>query len=234
MSIQSNNYLIVKFIVFLVVFLTGTGLKAQSRLGDPLEDSTIICHTSKHGYLYLGIDNYVSLHTENLPSADEYMLEANNGTIIPDSNELYLIIPERQGKVRMLLYKISETDTVLIGYQYFTVKMVPDPRLTLNRMPISTPTTLPKKLLMSCDSLGIFVSNDIPGSENWFKITEFTFGYNYGGYYISHKNISNKFTAETRHIIDLTGPDREVSIRPKVESEGNVKLELPIYRIKIY
>ena len=223
------------FIFFLFIFsFYVSELKCQTRLGDPLEENTIICHTSRHGYLYMGIDNYVSLNKSNVPSAENYLLQSNNGTVFPDSNDLYLIVPVRQGKVRMLVFTINVADTQLVGYHYFTVKKVPDPKLTLNQMPISTPTILPKKFLMSCDSIGIFISNDIPGSENWFRITEFTFGYNYGGYYISHKNLSNKFTSETKRIIDLTAPDREVSIRPKVESEGKVKVELPIYRITIY
>ena len=145
-----------------------------------------------------------------------------------------LIIPDRPGKVRLTLRGITNKDTSEIGYFYFKVFGIPEPKLTLNTIPIESPCSIPKKALLDCDSLGIYFSKDIIGSENWVKVSKFTLGYNYGGFYISHVNLSNKITLNTKQILSQLGPDREITIRPTIISEGNVARELPIYKITIY
>lgn len=207
---------------------------SQSRLGNPLIRNTLVSHTSLKGYLYMGIDNYLIIKKNNLAPAENYYLKSNNGTVIPDSNGLFLAIPIRTGKARIDVFLINRHDTEFAGYQYFTVKRLPDPKMTINNVPINTPTTLSRIALMNCDSLGVYISADIPGSENWYRITEFTFGYYYGGFYVSHKNSSNILSTQTKNIISVTGPNREITIWPKIECEGKVKLELPVYRITIY
>ena len=221
-------------IIFFLEILSANLVLCQSRLGEPLRKNTIVTHTSLRGYLYMGIDNYLSLDSNKLSTKDRYYLESNNGTVIPDSNYQYLTIPVRTGKARIEVFLMNGIDTELAGYQYFTVKIVPHPKMTINDIPIDTPTELPRIALMHCDSLGVFISDDIPGSEGWYKITEFTFGYDYGGFYISHKNPTNILTTETKDIISVTGPDREITIWPKIEGEGRVRIELPIYRITLY
>ncbi len=91
-----------------------------------------------------------------------------------------------------------------------------------------------KKTLLNCDSLAVYVSNDIIGSENWLTISEFLIGYNYGGFHVSHLNITNKLNDKTRQILTYMGPEREISIKLTVESEGKVFRRLPIYKITIY
>ena len=93
---------------------------------------------------------------------------------------------------------------------------------------------IPKSLLMDCDSLSIFFTDDLPGSNAWIQITEFTLGYNYGGFHVSFLNPSNHILFETKEIINRLGPEHEISIRVKVKSIGKIIKELPIYRLTIY
>jgi hypothetical protein len=68
----------------------------------------------------------------------------------------------------------------------------------------------------------------------WLRITEFTLGYNYGGFHVSYLNPSNFISLETKEIINRLGPEHEISIRVKVEAEEKLMIELPIYRITLY
>ncbi len=207
---------------------------AQSRHGKPLSQNTIISLTSKKGILYNGIDNLMQLDQSELFEYDTLLLFTNNGYIIKDTLNRYLCYPEKVGTLWLTINSVLNNDTSMVGFKYFSVENIPDPLLTLNDQPIETPITLSKASLHNCDSLGIFFSDDIAGSEYWMTITEFSLGYSYGGFYVSHNNPGNKFSSTTKNIISRLGPEREISIRPFVLSEGKVFKQLPIYRIKIY
>ena len=207
---------------------------SQYRLGNHLKDNSIITLSSAKGVLYSGIDNFLKIDPGLIKGYDTVNVESNNGKVVSDSNNLLLIVPSRPGKVRLTINGITHSDTTEIGYKYFTVYGIPGPLLTINNVPINNPCTIPRRAMIECDSLGIFFSEDIAGSEKWLKISKFVLGYNYGGFYISHLNPGNILTNETKSILNKIGPDREISIRLTTVSEGMVFKELPIYRITVY
>jgi len=222
------------FILICLLLLYSNNIFCQYRLGKLIDSGLIITQSSYLGYLYSGIDNFLKIDPSLHKDYDTIIINSNNGKIFSDTNNLFLIIPDRPGKVRLTLTGIYKRDSVAVGYYYFKVYGIPEPKLTLNNIPIETPCSIPKKALMDCDSLGVFFSKDIIGSENWVKVSKFTLGYNYGGFYISHLNPSNRLTLSTKQILNQLGPDREIMIRPTIESEGNVIKDLPIYKITIY
>lgn len=222
-------------LILLILFvLLDTAVFSQYRLGNHLNNSSIVTLSSAKGVLYSGIDNYLKISENITKDYDTVCIESNNGQVVPDSSDIALIIPNRPGKVRLTLKGIKSLDTTEIGYRYFTVNRIPEPLLTINNVPVTTPCTIPRMAMITCDSLSIYFSNDIAGSENWLKISKFVLGYTYGGFYISHINPTNRLTTETKRILNQIGPDREISIRLTTISEGMVIKELPIYRIKIY
>lgn len=216
------------------VLISSKSAFSQYRLGNHLDESSIITLSSLKGVLYSGIDNILKVNSTLRKDFDTILIESNNGKVVIDSADKILIIPDRPGKVRLTLLGILRKDTTEIGYKYFTVLGIPQPLLSINNMPINTPCTIPRKAIIDCDSLTIFFSNDIEGSEKWMKISKFVLGYNYGGFYIAHLNPGNLLTNETKSILNKIGPDREISIRLTTVSEGMVYKELPIYRITIY
>jgi len=209
-------------------------LKAQGRYGSQLPINAIISLSSRKGFLYCGIDNYLQVDYSLATGCDSFILCSTNGLLLNDTLDKFISIPERSGNARLSIHCLIDKDTFTLGYRYFTVIYVPNPCLTLNDRPISSPISLSKYAFLSCDSLGIYFSDDIYGSENWMRITDFTIGYNYGEFYISHLNITNKITAQTREIINRLGPDHEISIMFRVESQGKIQKQLPIYRINLY
>jgi hypothetical protein len=223
------------FLIFISLLLfDNSKIYCQYRLGTKIDTGLIVTKSSLNGCLYSGIDNLLKIDPLLENNFDTILLESNNGKTFPDTNNLILIIPNRPGKVRLTLMGVKYRDTVELGYFYFPVLGIPEPKLTLNNIPIETPCIIPKKVLMNCDSLGVYFSKDIIGSDNWVKISRFTLGYNYVGFYISHLNPSNKFTLNTKQILNQLGPDREITIRPTIESESKVTKYLPIYKITIY
>ena len=206
----------------------------QSRYGDYLADEILTCVSTMSGQLYTGVDNYVELDYALYKSADSVVLETSNGIAVQDTLNRYLVIPEKSGKLRLTLICTNQVDTLAHGIKYFHSLTLPDPLLTINNIPFTTPASIEKALLLTCDSLGVFFSDDIIGSDHWLTITEFELGYNYGGFHVSQKNHTNKLTAETKIIINRLGPDHDISIKPTVISNGRITKQLPIYRIKIY
>jgi hypothetical protein len=190
----------------------------------------IWCLNSKNNYLYTGIDNPIQL---NYKSIHNIHLETNNGIIFTDSLQL-ITIPVRSGKSRFLLYEISGTDTNLIGYRYITVKNVPEASLKVDSLLIKDGDTVSKNILFNCDSLELHFTSDIKSSKNWFRIYQFSVGYNYGGFYVSHINKSNQLQPETYNLIERIEPGKELSIKLFVESGGLIRKELPVFRIKVY
>jgi hypothetical protein len=227
-----SGYLL--FILISQLLLHSAKISGQYHFGKEIDSGLIVTQSSYKGYLYSGIENFLKIDTSLNKKYDTIIINSNNGKIFPDTNNLFIIIPNRPGKVRLTLKGVSYRDTLQLGYFYFIVFGIPEPKLTLNNIPIETPCNIPKKVLLDCDSLGIFFSNDIVGSDKWVKISKFTLGYNYGGFYISHINPSNRFTPNTKQILNQLGPDREIMIRPTIESTGNISKELAIYKITIY
>lgn len=227
---QPNNYSI---LLLVMLFIAHSHLNAQGRLGNLLNENSIQCVSTNSGNLYSGIDNYVKICDSIRNEHVDLTLRTSNGIVEKDSNNLFLVIPVRPGRIRLTILNVDE-DTTAIGYEYLQVKAVPGPVLMLNNFQVESKAQIPKRLLMDCDSLSIYFTDDLPGSEAWLQITEFTLGYNYGGFHVSYLNPSNHILYETKEIINRLGPEHEISIRVKVKSIGKIIKELPIYRITIY
>jgi hypothetical protein len=223
-----------KFVLLVLITLVCSSIFGQGRQGKPLDPNCIISLTSKKGILYNGIDNLMMIDSSLFVGSDTLIVKTNNGIFLNDTCNNYLCIPNKLGTMWLTIYAVTGSDTSMLGYKYFQVLNIPEPLLTINGRPMETPAFLSKNELMDCDSLGVYFSEDIAGSEQWMIITEFSLGYSYGGFYVSHTNSSNKFTFETREIINRLGPDREISIRPTAKAQGNIMKPLPIYRIRIY
>ena len=222
-----------KLTFLLCLAISQVQINAQGRLGILLEENSIRCVSTNSGYLYRGIDNFIQLNDSLLRKYNELTLQTSNGTVKKDSNNLFIVIPAKSGRIRLTVLN-ALNDTTAIGYEYLEVKQVPQPKLMLNNYKIDSKAQLPKSLLMNCDSLSVFFSDDLPESQYWLQITEFTLGYNYGGFHVSYPNPSNHVLFETKEIINRLGPEHEISIRVKVSSEGKITKELPIYRITLY
>lgn len=209
-------------------------LLAQGRHGSLLPDGLFKVTTSYKGYLYQGIDNYIEVDSQVFYRAEIVELEGNNGLVVKDTSNRFLVLPERAGKLRLNMIALSKEDTIMQGYRYFNVKYIPEPLLSFNGIPHPAETQISKSELLLCDSLTVYFNNDIPGSELWLLVTGFELGYNYGGLYVSHQNPSNRFSAETLQVINNLGPDHDISIKVDVEGTGKFRKQLPIYRIKLY
>lgn len=219
-----------KACVIILLFITGV-VNAQYKYGKSLEDSSVIATGSKKNYLYAGIDNILKL---NLPGpAEEYLLTTNNGIIFFDESG-YTTIPERSGKARIIVSKKEGADTNIMGYNFFTVKNLPDPLLMIDTLVFSEKDTIMKRTLLSADSLNIIFSQDIIGSEKWLKILNYNIGYVYGGFYKSYNCQGNLINNKIKFMINNLGPGKDIIIKIFAESEGQMTKELPIYRLVLY
>jgi hypothetical protein len=219
---------------FGILFFSLTKIAAcQTRYGNELSDSVLKAVDSKNNILYAGIDNRIITDYSRFEEDHEYILKVNNGIIFSDSI-YYISVPDRPGDARFLVLGIRDNDTALIGYRYFEVRNVPEPLLAVDTLRLKEEDVISKNHLLNCDSLNIFISDDIIGSESWFKIVKFTLGYVYGGYYVEHVNNTNKLSRETKQIIYTIGPTKEIIIKPVVKGEGKLIKELPIFRLTLY
>lgn len=216
----------------LFINLTAT-LKCQTRYGNELSDSVFIAIDSRNNILYTGIDNYIKYDYSKFEDGYEYILKVNNGIVFPDSN-YYVAIPDRPGNARFLVFGLKDSDTTLLGYKYFKVKNIPEPLLAIDTLRLKEEDVINKNHFLNSDSLNIYISEDIIGSENWFKIVKFTLGYVYGGYYVEHTNNTNILSQETKQIIFTIGPTKEIIIKPVVKATGSLIRDLPIYRLTLY
>ncbi len=220
-------------VVFVLVVFTCHNITGQSRFGKLLPEESFRIVNSRSGIFYTGIDNPFIIDSTIIYNTNNLFISTNNGIVFFDS-VYYISIPKKSGKVRMMVYKLEQGDTVYIGFRNFTVHNVPEPKLMFNNMVVSNNSSIPKSLIMSTDSLGIFYSSDISGSEEWTYIDRFILGYSYGGYYISHINEGNKINLETKRIINTIGPDKQITFKIIAVNTGKVIRVLPIYRLRIY
>jgi hypothetical protein len=227
-----RSYLTLLFI-FICLILNELNLFSQGRYGFELPNNSLENLTSLKGSLYNGIDNFIRIDPRVI-DCENILFTCTNGTIVRDTLNIYLIIPKRQGNARIILNCLNSSDTSVLGYRNYMVYNLPDPKITFNNKPIDTPVTLSKYELFNCDTIGVFFSEDIPGSDKWFRVKSFTIGYTYGGFHVSHSNNSNVILPETKQLIAKLGPDHEISLVCTVETDGKITKQLPIYRIRFY
>ncbi len=220
------------FLGSILFSLAGTSL-CQTRYGSELSDSILIAVDSRKNILYTGMDNRIITDYSKFDPGNVYVLRVNNGMVFSDGI-YHVAIPDRPGNARFLVLGIKDNDTVLIGYRYFEVRNIPGPLLAIDTLRLKEEDIVSKNHFINSDSIKIFISDDIIGSENWFKVVRFTLGYLYGGYYVEYTNNTNKITRETKEIIYSLGPTKEIIIKPVVEGVGELMMELPIYRLTLY
>ena len=222
-------------ILSLIVLLSGMSriIFCQSRYGDELDSKVLRAVNSRGGYLYAGMDNIVEINYRDPGENGDYFITANNGIVFRDSLD-FISIPVRTGKARFLLFRREGNDSVLLGYKFFTVKNIPEPMLTFDNVKVKERDIISKRHLLDTKRLNIYVSNDIIGSDRWFTVIKYTFGYEYGGYYVEHTIESGEISIKTKQIVNTLGPAREIIIKPVVAGEGQLILELPIYRLTLY
>ncbi|MFO7656135.1 MAG: GldM family protein [Bacteroidales bacterium] len=221
--------------VFLVILfvLHISPVKCQYKYGSSLPDSALSLLNSRSGTLYAGIDNPISLNLCKPENINEYILFSNNGTAFIDSL-WFTVIPARTGLSRIVLMKIEDNDTIIIGQRFYSVKSIPEPKLQIDTIRFESLSFFSRSALLAADSISIFISSDIINSDNWFKVNRFTIGYIYGGLYKQHLNQGNRISLETKMMINNLSPGKEVIFNIFAEGEGKLIVELPVYRLKLY
>jgi hypothetical protein len=208
-------------------------LNGQYRYGKNLSDSIFSLINSKSGILYAGIDNPVKVCLRNGENIEDYILEVTNGTAFYDSLQ-FITIPVRSGISRLILSKVEGTDTILKGHRFFQVKNIPDPLLRIDTSCFGEVSNIFKQQLLNADSLSVFFTSDIAGSESWFRIKEFSIGYIFGGFYRSYSFKGCEISDTAKIIISRISPGKVVVFKLIAESEGKVQKELPVYRLKLF
>ncbi len=205
----------------------------QYKYGKSLADSVLFSSISTNNVLYVGIDNPLTLHISQVVLPDSYFLFSSNGPVFFDSIQ-FATIPNRSGIARIVVYKMVESDTVLVGYKFFKVFNIPDPMLAINSVVFSEEDTVSRLFLLNADTLSIHFTDDIIGSDNWFRIKKYSIGYLYGGLYRSYEINGNQFTLQVKRMINIIGPGKEIIIKPYVTGQGRLSKNMPIYRLLLY
>jgi len=177
------------------------------------------------------VDNYLYVNPDI--KQNNIIITTDNGHVFHDEG-MYCIIPATYGILNLDLFQVINEDTVLLLSKKFPAFEVPPPVLKIGNYKVTELEELSWSILMNCDSIGIFISDDIIGAEDWVYIEKFTFGYQYGSYYVSHSSRGNKFTEEIKEAIKKLKPGQEISIRVWLGSKGSIVREIPIYRVRIY
>lgn len=205
----------------------------QYRYGESLSDSMFNLIDSKNGLLYAGIDNHVEICLSDNENIEDYILEVTNGIVFHDSLQFFTI-PVRSGISRLILLKVEGTDTIIKGHKFFHVKSIPDPLLRIDTACFGEESGIYKQQLLYADSLSIFFNSDIRGSENWFRVKEYSIGYIFGGFYRSYSFKGNKIGNAAKNIINRISPGKTIVFRIIAESEGRIQKELPVYRLRLF
>jgi hypothetical protein len=222
-----------KFYICLILIWCPWILKGQYRYGENLSDSIFNLVLSRSNTLYAGIDNPVEIEINDNERFEDYILETTNGVVLYDSLR-FITIPVRSGLSRLVLSKIEANDTILKGHRFYQVKNVPDPLLRIDTICYDETSDIYKRQLLQCDSISVFFSSDIMGSENWYKITEYSIGYIFGGFYRSYTFKGNQFSNAAKSVIMRISPGKIIVFRIIAESEGNIRKELPVYRLRLF
>ena len=221
------------FYTAILFFLYITPVNCQFKYGSSLADSILIIANSKSSTLYVGIDNPIELNLGINEHFENFYLFTNNGYTFIDSMR-FIVIPTRSGLSRIVLMKLNGNDTIIIGQRFYNVKTVPEPKLQIDTFQYDAKSSVLKSRLLAADSISIYVSSDIENSGRWFKVTRFTIGFIYGGLYRNHDNPGNRITYETKLLINNLGPGKEVIFKVFAEGEGNLIVEVPVYRLELY
>ncbi|HEY4787694.1 MAG TPA: hypothetical protein VIH57_16670 [Bacteroidales bacterium] len=196
----------------------------------------LVSITSRSGDLYAGINNSLEVmfpEGETLPY--KVHLTTNNGSIKPLNSDRFVTDPKFVGNsyVRIFLV-VSNNDSVLVGRKKFTVSSIPSPCLKIGQTIIQENSTVNRKIFFGNDSLKLYFTNDLPESDDWYKIDFFNSGFTYGGAYFYEDNKGPILSKNAIDVIQKQLPGREmvikvISVTPKAQ---HFRI-MPIIRFKI-
>ncbi len=192
---------------------------------------------SINNYLYSGIDNNleISYPDEEIKKYNLF-LKSNNG-LISNSEDGWFTVPDHAGRSFISVFIVTlSSDTLMIGKKEFIVKKIPFPVLKVNGNIIKDSIVVNRQIFNSGDTLKLYFTDDLPESNNWFEITNFTLGYMYGFKYVSLNNEGAVFSPESLELIENLRRNQQLVINvTRVTPTGIVVLrELPLVRFKVY
>jgi hypothetical protein len=187
--------------------------------------------TSVSGNLYAGVDNYIRVQSRDIPLSEVHV-KADQGIFLPDDS-LFYCMPSRPGRFLVHVYRAS-TDTTLLFTQRVPVSSLPLPALRVGRSEIRDEQEIPLAEILLADSIGIVFTPDIPGSDRWIQIQAFTVGYFSADKDIQTTNPGPVFHPKTRDVIKKIRPGQQVYFRIQAGEEGEIRQELPVFRVKVY
>ena len=188
---------------------------------------------SKSNMLYEGIDNPLAIRFPDEDSKKlKYLFKTHNG-IIFQSDSYYVTVPKNSGRAFISTFLITETDTILIGKKEFAVQKVPLPSLKFGGVVIQDQSVIDRGILLRPDSVKVYFSDDIIGSENWCTAEHFNIGYSFGGRYISIDNKGPLLTRKTREFISKLKSNENVVIKVTNINCSLIYKNLPLVRFKL-
>ncbi|QQS51310.1 MAG: hypothetical protein IPM71_00885 [Bacteroidota bacterium] len=217
---------------FLITLFFIPSLYAQSRFGLDLSAETIFSTSSRSNTLYTGIDNYLELKLDETMGYDSIILQCNNGKVFFDS--CYVVIPRRPGSLRIEVFGFIDDNIDTLGYKSFKVNTLPSPQLAFDEIIVSDSILVDHKDFINADTMFMVYTNDLIGSDKWLRISEFTIGYNYGGYYIGESNNNGAITQEMKELVLNKGIGRWMSVKVICQANSSLFLSNIIYRVLFY
>jgi hypothetical protein len=210
-----------KSILFLTLIFHLFTLSAQAPQGKKVKITS-----SKSGVLYLGVEN-----TAECSQVDFNLLniKTNNGISFKDEKR-FIIMPSNVGTAIISLYKDSE----FIDSIHVEVKRVPQPQLKLNGYVLDEKLPLNLLFLKTATELDIYFDDDLVGINKWYNVSGFSFGYVYGGHYMSFDNQGKIFNSKVIDSFRNVMPDTEIIFRVTLESSSEFSIKRPIFRFKVY
>ncbi len=195
----------------------------------------IFAENSANNYLYVGIDNYVTLECDHDTSAVEKFLSLSSGQIIKEGNR-YLIIPTRAGFLNIKTYFVmtSSGDTLLHDVDRLSVLNVPQPVILLNDKQIKHIKSIPRYELMSSDGFELYFSDDILDASSWYSIEQVSMSYEYGGNVFNYTNKGAMFSEEMKQNIANVIPGKDLIFRIRIKSPENITKDIPLFKVQVY
>jgi hypothetical protein len=214
------------FIIFICGNMTVLSQSPIEKSGD-----TILAANSINNILYIGIDNIIELN--HVGPADQLIMTTDNGRIYKEENA-FVSIPKTKGASKLQLYRATEQDTVLIKEEKFPTLYLQEPIVTLDTVKTRGMKEVSKQFMLQCDSVGIYITDDIVDIDSWYTVTGFTFGYVYGSHFISTYNRGKQINDKVKGYIKNMPPGHELTIRVELITEWELSIKGPVFRATIY
>lgn len=218
----------VKSSYFLFIWLLPLCLYGNS----PKNKDTINVLNSIHNILYISIDNPIKIVQEDVSFKNLYVT-SNNGKLIRKEDH-FVAIPQKKVSTKLHVHKVTPEDTVSLKIKELTTIYLPDPVVTMNNKKMTGQDKISKEFLLKCDSVGIYFSDDITTSQNWFEIEGFRLGYFYGSHYLSINNKGAKIQSKIKDRIRKIPQGHKITIHVQLKADNNIAIKGPTFRSKLY